>query len=68
MWILQYIEIPELSLSPPRMLGPDYDTVFVVRFSSAFLIDALDAYSHYTLDIDRPFEAKSLSLTCLQPF
>jgi hypothetical protein len=39
------------------MLGPDYDTVFVVRFSSAFLMDALDAYSHYTLDIDRPFEA-----------
>jgi hypothetical protein len=50
------------------MLGPHYDTVFDVRFSSAFLIDALDAYSHCTLDIDRPFEASSLSLACLQPF
>jgi hypothetical protein len=39
------------------MLGPDYDTVFVMRFSSAFLIGALDVYSHCTLGIVRPFEA-----------
>ena len=62
------MKIPELSLSPRCMLGPDYDIVFVVRFSLAFLMDALDVYSHCTLDIDRPFEAWSLSLTCLQPF
>jgi hypothetical protein len=62
------MKIPELSLSPRCMLGPDYDIVFVVRFSLAFLIDALDVYSHCTLDIDRPFEAKSLMQTSLQPF
>jgi len=50
-------ENPELGLSPRCMLGPDYDTVFVVRFSSAFLMDALDIYSHCTLGIVRPFEA-----------
>jgi hypothetical protein len=50
------------------MLGPDYDTFFVVRFSLAFLIDALDVYSHCTLGIDQPFEAMFLSLTRLQPF
>jgi hypothetical protein len=30
---LQKIKIPELSLSPWCMLGPEYDIVFVVRFS-----------------------------------
>jgi hypothetical protein len=39
------------------MLGPILDTVFVVRFSLAFLMDALDAYTHYTLGIEQPFEA-----------
>ncbi len=51
------MKIPELSLSPRCMLGPDYDIVFVVRFPSAFLMNALDVYTHCTLDIDRPFEA-----------
>ena len=32
------MKIPELGLSPRCMLGPDYDIVFVVRFSSAFLM------------------------------
>jgi hypothetical protein len=30
-----------------------------VRFSLAFLMGALDAYTHYTLGIDQPFEAQS---------
>jgi hypothetical protein len=45
------------SLSPRCMLGPDYDIVFVVRVSSAFLIDTLDAYSHCTLGIVQPIKA-----------
>ena len=68
MWILQYIEIPELSLSPRRMLGP-----FRISFLSyvsllAFLMDALDTSTHCTLSIDQPFKAKSLAPTSLQPF
>ncbi|MCJ7614718.1 hypothetical protein MUO71_08170 [Candidatus Bathyarchaeota archaeon] len=31
-------------------------------------MDAPDAYPHYTLGIDQPFEAKSLAHTSLQPF
>jgi hypothetical protein len=38
---------------------------FVVRLSLAFLIDALDAISHYTLGIDQPFKAMSLLHTSL---
>ena len=68
MRFLRYIEIPELSLSPRRMLGP-----FRISFLScvsllAFLMDALDTYTHCTLSIDQPFKAKSLAPTSLQPF
>jgi len=34
------------------------DIVFVVRLSSVFLMDALDAYAHYTFGIIQPFRSK----------
>ena len=66
--VLQYIEIPELSLSPGRMLGPLWTSFCACVSLSAFLMDAPDAYTHCTLGIDQPVEAKSLSQTSLQPF
>ena len=52
------MKIPELSLSPRCMLRPVMDIMFIVRLSSVFLIDALDAYAHYTLGIVQPFRSK----------
>lgn len=65
---LWYIEIPELSLSPRRMLGPLLTSFCTCVYLSAFLMDAPDAFTHCTLGIDQPFEAKSLMHTSLQLF
>ena len=65
---MRYIEIPELSLSPRRMLGPFKTSFFACVSLSAFLMDAPDVHTHCTLGIDQPFEAKSLMQTSLQPF
>ena len=59
---------PELSLSPKRMLGPIWTSFCTCVYLSAFLMDAPDVYTHCTLGIDQPFEAKSLVHTSLQPF